>query len=112
MNWIAQSPLGSAAVDLDTLEESALAMAQATIQNAMDERGLKPSVLAAKMGRKRPYVSRMLRGDHNMTIKTFARALAACGYRAKLDYGPLVWGWVSEEPPKTVDSVPASAGIL
>ena len=111
MNWIAQTPPGTAVVDLEILQESALAMAQATIQNAMDERGLKPSTLAASMGRKRPFVSRMLRGNYNMTIKTFALALAACGYRAKLGYGPMVWGWTREEPPKpTSASVSASAG--
>jgi hypothetical protein len=111
MNWIAQKPSGTAAVDLDVLQESALAIAQATIQNAMDESGLKPSTLAEKMGRKRPFVSRMLRGNYNMTIKTFALALGACGYRVKLGYGPLVWRWMSDTPVTApVTSVPASAG--
>lgn len=100
MNLIVnQPPPGTAAVDLDILQESALAIAQSTIQNAMDARGLKPSELAAKMGRKRPFVSRMLRSNHNMTIKTFALAIGACGFRVKFGYGPLVWRWTSKETP-------------
>jgi len=95
MNWLTQPP-DTTAVDFEILQESALAIAQSTIQNAMDERGLKPSMLAEKMGKKRSFVSRMLRGNHNMTIKTFALALAACGYRAKFAYGPLTWKWVSD----------------
>jgi plasmid maintenance system antidote protein VapI len=77
--WMPQTP--SAAVDLDVLDESSLAVAQATIQNAMDEAHLKSARLAEKMGRPRSYVSRMLSGRHNLTVKTFSRALAACGFR-------------------------------
>lgn len=115
MNWIAQDPPGAfAAVDLEILQESALAIAQSTIQNAMDERGLRPSMLAEKMGKKRSFVSRMLRGNHNMTIKTFALALGACGYRAKFAYGSLSWKWLPDAPQATVfePSVPASAGTF
>ena len=115
MNWIAQDPPGAfAAVDLEILQESALAIAQSTIQNAMDERGLKPSMLAERMGKKRSFVSRMLRGDHNMTIKTFALALGACGYRAKFGYGALSWKWLTDSPQTTIAEppVPAAAGTL
>jgi transcriptional regulator with XRE-family HTH domain len=95
--WMPQtSP--SAAVDLDVLDESSLAVAQATIQNAMDEAHLKSARLAEKMGRPRSYVSRMLSGRHNLTVKTFSRALAACGFRLQFTYVPLEWGWTSETP--------------
>jgi transcriptional regulator with XRE-family HTH domain len=111
MNWIAQPPLSTATVDFEILQESALAIAQATIQNAMDSRGLKPSELAEIMGKHRPFVSRLLRSNHNMTIKTFALALAACGYRAKFGYAPPTSRWARQEPPKLLcQSAPASAG--
>jgi len=74
--------------DLDVVEESALAMAQATIYNAMSERGLKPASLAKNMKRHRAYVSRILSGSHNLTVKTFARALAASGFELRLSYHP------------------------
>jgi hypothetical protein len=113
MNWIAQTSPRTAAVDLQILQESALAIAQATIQNAMDESGLKPSTLAERMGKKRPFISRMLRGNHNMTIATFALALGACGYRVKLGYGPLNWKWVTDPPNTSCErSVSASAGTF
>ncbi len=80
-------------VDFEVLQESALAMAQATLQNAMDASGLKRSELAEKMSRPRSYLSRMLSGSHNLTIKTFALALAACGFEAKFEFTPIRWGW-------------------
>src|SRR5437867_9347423 len=79
-----------AAVDLDVLQESALAVAQSTIQNAMNEAGLKPIDLAKKLGWHRSFVSRMMSGRQNLTIKTFALALAGCGFRAQFGYSPLV----------------------
>jgi len=86
------------AVELAVLQESALAMAQATIQNAIDESGIKRSELAEKMGRPRSDISRMLSGSHGLTIKTFALALAACGRELRFVSLPIQWGWVQEEP--------------
>lgn len=112
-NWIAQPP---APVDLDILQESALAMAQATIQNAMDESRLKPAQLARKMGQHRSFVSRMLNGRHNLTVKTFALALAGCGFRPSFGYVPLRWGWsaatVPAAPTLEPQSVPTGVGTL
>lgn len=112
--WIEQP---STTVDLDVLQESALAMAQATIQNAMDEAGLKPSQLAKNMGQHRSFVSRMLNSRQNLTVKTFALALAGCGFRAKFGYVPLRWGWAATKQPIIPpiiepSSVPAGAGTL
>jgi plasmid maintenance system antidote protein VapI len=82
-NFIALPP------DTELIEETALAMAQATIQNAITAAQIKRADLAAKMKRPRSSVSRMLRGDHNLTIKTFARALAACGFELRFSYLPI-----------------------
>jgi len=112
--WITQSPIEYAPVDLDVLQESALSMAQSTIQNAMDDARMKPAELARKMGQHRSFVSRMLSGRHNLTVKTFALALAGCGYRLQFGYVPLRSGWVAESkhapPVSKQQSVPTGVG--
>ena len=65
----------------EVTQESALSMAQSVIWNAMTDAGFSASDLARRMGKHRSYVSRMLTSRHNMTIKTFALALAACDAR-------------------------------
>ncbi len=70
--------------------------------------------VAEKMSRPRSFVTRMLSGSHNLTVKTFARALAACGYELKLSYGPIQWGWAPHQMnlcAEDIDSAaPASCG--
>ena len=72
------------AEDLEALQEMALAIAQAIIQNAMDEAGIKPAELARRMGKPRSFVTRMMRGNHNLSIKTFILALTVCGHSPNL----------------------------
>jgi hypothetical protein len=96
--WITQTSTQYAPVDYEVLEEMALSMAQSTIQNAMNEAGLKPAQLARNMGQHRSFVSRMLTGHQNLTIKTFALALAGCGFRPEFGFKPLRWGWAAEPP--------------
>jgi hypothetical protein len=64
--------------ELEKIEEGALAMAQAMIQRAMNTSGLTKKQLATRMNRPVTFVTRMLEGDHNLTVKTFAAAIAAC----------------------------------
>lgn len=99
--WITQPPSQYSPVDLDVLQEAALSMAQSTIQNAMDQTGLKPGQLAKRMGRHKSFVSRMLGGRHNLTVKTFALALGACGLRPQFGYAPLMWQWAADPPAPT-----------
>lgn len=80
-------------IDFEVLEESALAMAQATIQNAINEAGISRADLARRMRRNRSIVSRILSGDHNLTIKTMSRALAACGSEVRFQRVPIEWNW-------------------
>jgi transcriptional regulator with XRE-family HTH domain len=75
--------------DLEILEEGALAMAQSTIQNAINLSEITRAELARRLGRPRSFISRMLRGDHNLTIKTMARTLLACGYEVRFSIEPL-----------------------
>ncbi len=103
-------------IDVDVVVESALAMAQATIQKAMREREVRNSELAIRLGTPRSYISKMLSGGHNLTVKTLARALAVCGYELTWQYRPIQWGWVKEPAINfdaiTQQTVPASAGAV
>lgn len=105
-------------IDVDVVVESALAMAQATIQKAMKERDLRSAELATRLGRPRSFISRMLSGSHNLTVKTLARALAVCGYELTWQYRPIQWGWIKDPtviPPinqNEMETVPASAGAV
>jgi hypothetical protein len=92
--------------DLEILSESALAMAQATIQNAMDEAKLSKADLARKIDRPRSYVTRILNGSHNLTVKTMARTLLACGYELQLGLTPIKWYWVRDAEPMICNTVP------
>jgi hypothetical protein len=103
-------------VDVDVIVESALAMAQATIQKAMREGEVRNVDLATRLGRPRSFISKMLSGSHNLTVKTLARALAVCGYELTWQYRPIQWGWVKE--PTIINdatkhhTVPATAGAV
>ena len=88
--------------DLDILEEAALAMAQATVQNAINRSGISRAELARRLSRPRSFVSKMLTGSHNLTIKTMARALAACGEQVRFGSEPLKWNWPKSEHPFVV----------
>lgn len=100
-----------AEVDIGVLEEAALARAQSTIQNVMDEAKVSQADLARKMQCNRSFISRMLSGSHNLTIKTMARSLASCGYEVRFEPVPIVWNWVKLPMPNEVEEeVPANAG--
>jgi transcriptional regulator with XRE-family HTH domain len=95
-------------VDTDVLEESALAMAQATIQNAIEESGISRAELARRMHCNRSFISRMLSGSHNLTIKTMAKSMAACGFEVRFQPIRIQWNWV-EAPMPAKKEVPATA---
>lgn len=80
-------------VELEMLEEIALAMAQATIQNAMNSGEVSRTELARRMGRPKSFITRILRGTHNLTVRTLARAIGACGSELMLDRVDPVWTW-------------------
>jgi len=96
-------------IDIGVLEESALAMAQSTIQNVIDESRISKADLARRMEIERSGVTRMLSGSHNLTIKTMARALAVCGREVRFEAVPLVWNWQSVPQPQ-VEALPTQVG--
>jgi transcriptional regulator with XRE-family HTH domain len=96
--------------DPEVLEESALAMAQSTIQNAINQANISRADLARNMECSRSFVSRMLTGNHNLTIKTMARALIACGFEVRFSSVPIVWNWgvATASPPQ--EALPVHTG--
>lgn len=95
--WIARCHIP---VDYEVLEESALAQAQSAIQNAIIAANISQSDLARRMKCNRSVISRILSGNHNLTIKTMAKALAACGSEVRFELVPIEWNWVSDPQPK------------
>lgn len=85
-------------LDLERLEEMTLAMAQAEIQNAMDAKEIKPSALASSLGRPRSFISKILRGNHNLTIRTMARVFAACGFELTFKRVEIRMAWTQSPP--------------
>lgn len=98
-------------IDIGVLEESALASAQSTIQNAINQAQISKAALARKMDCHRSFVSRMLSGNHNLTIRTMSRALAACGFEVRFQQVPIAWNWKGNTPAVPADrQLPAHAG--
>jgi len=106
--WAQPSKWADDEIDLDIIEESALALAQSTIQQAITKSGVSRAEMARRMKCHRSLVSRLLSGSHNLTIKTMARSLAVCGFEVRFQPTPLEWNWASPAPQPEV--VPANAG--
>lgn len=106
-HWIGNA---TSQIDVEVLEESAIAMAQSTIYNAMESAGISRSDLARRMECNRSLVTRILSGSHNLTVKTMARALGVCGFEVRFQYVPVVWNWNSDAHVPIEDALPAHAG--
>jgi transcriptional regulator with XRE-family HTH domain len=65
----------------DLAQTTALLEASDLIYSAMEEKGLNQSQLAEKMGVSRGYISRILSGNENMSIKNVAKVLHVLGKR-------------------------------
>jgi hypothetical protein len=99
--------------DLEVLEESALFSAQATIQNAINDAGLSRTELAKRMQCPRSFVSRMMSGRHNLTVRTMSRAILACGYEVGFTRKRIAWNWLPNRcAVSNAEGVPAGAGTL
>jgi plasmid maintenance system antidote protein VapI len=100
-------------IDPEVLEETAIATAQAIIQNAMNEAKISRAALAKAMGRAPSFISMMMSGTHNLTIRTLSRALAACGFEPEFGYRQIAWGLVEQDTTCALTSneaSPAAAG--
>ena len=85
--------------DLERAEELALALAQSTIQNAIDESGIPRAEVARRMGRSRSFVTRIMSGSHNLTVKTLARVVGACGQEIRFQRTPAMMSWDAAKHP-------------
>lgn len=59
------------------------------LARVMEVRGTKRSELAAKLGRSKSYVTQMLRGNQNLTLKTLADVFCVLKYRLLMIADPL-----------------------
>jgi transcriptional regulator with XRE-family HTH domain len=69
--------------------ESALLDAARNLIARMKKLGITQKTLAERMGRKAPYVNRVLSGRHNVTVETLSEAAHALGMRVDIRFEPL-----------------------
>jgi len=85
--------------DLDQYEEIAIAMAQSEMECVIAKSGLQRSEVAEIMGRPRSFISKIMNGGHNLTIRTMARLFSACGLELRFGRVPVgvaaQWGEVT-----------------
>lgn len=72
-------------VEEETLIEATMEM----ISAILEEDGLSRTELAKRLGRSKGYVSQILSGDRNMTLRTLAQVMFALDSRAKIKVEPL-----------------------
>ncbi|VBB13110.1 helix-turn-helix domain-containing protein [Burkholderia stabilis] len=69
--------------------ESALLNVARHILARMKELGINQASLAEKMGKKTPYISRLLSGRHNVTVETLSTAAHALGMKIDIRLEPI-----------------------
>lgn len=92
-------------IDLDAAEECALAMAQAAIDKAIRESGITRRAVATEMDRAPAFLRKIMAGDHDLTVKTLARAVAACGFEIR--FGVERRDLATAESPGPLPAVPS-----
>jgi hypothetical protein len=70
-------------------QERLLVEATELISSVMDSTQTKRGELAQRLGRSKAYVTQILRGNRNLTLKTFADVCWALNYRVVLQAQPL-----------------------
>ncbi|OXI38726.1 helix-turn-helix domain-containing protein [Burkholderia aenigmatica] len=69
--------------------ESALLNVARHFLARMKEMGINQASLAEKMGKKTPYISRLLSGRHNVTVETLSTAAHALGMKVDIRLEPI-----------------------
>lgn len=69
--------------------ETALLDVARQLLGRMKELGISQRSLAERMGRKAPYINRMLSGKHNVTVETLCTAAHSMGMRIEVRLEPL-----------------------
>ncbi len=88
------------------------------ITRVIAERGLSRADLARRVGVKPSYVTKVLKGDGNYTIKTMVKIAHALGYRADVilrpenepfEFEPVGWEWVCRSDYGGLSAISAKA---
>jgi transcriptional regulator with XRE-family HTH domain len=61
------------------------------VAEAMQEKGITKAELAARLGRSRAYVTQLLNGTANMTLKTIADVFTAMDLELTVGFQPAIW---------------------
>ncbi|MCC6483815.1 MAG: helix-turn-helix transcriptional regulator [Armatimonadetes bacterium] len=80
----------------------------------MEDSGTSRAELAERLGRSRPWVTKLLRGDQNMTIATMVGVMLALGYELRLEALPrdrvaAQWQLIEESHPPVIKLFPRAA---
>lgn len=70
-------------------QETLIADAAELICQVMEDKGINRQDLAARLGKSKGFVSQILTGERNMTLRTLADVLFALGHRFELAVKPL-----------------------
>ena len=81
-DWLNETP-GEVEAEKLILEVSEL------ILEKMEQANISHTELARRLGKSKSHVSRLLRGDRNMTLRTLAEVCYSLSYRASLNLQPL-----------------------
>lgn len=84
---IAKQKPAPPAKDIAGVARTTLAMAQALVSSAMIESGVWPAEMSRRLDVDPGRVAHLLNGE-GMTMRSFARALAACGFEPRFSYVP------------------------
>jgi len=60
-----------------------------SIANVMEEHGISRAELAKRLGKSPAFVTKLLRGDNNFTLRTLSDVFFAMDYGARLTLGPV-----------------------
>jgi hypothetical protein len=106
---------GPTADDLDQYEEIAIATAQSDMESVIAQSGLQRTDIAEIMGRPKSFISKIMNGGHNLTIRTMARLFASCGFELRFGRTAVVQRWghitLSVEPSNAVPAAPSGARV-
>lgn len=86
-------------------EESLILEATERITEVMDAEGISKAELARRLDKSRAYVTQVLDGSRNMTLRTLSDLAFALGYRIRIEREPipeLAQGSLSHGPSKVV----------
>lgn len=70
-------------------EERLVYLAAEMLSRAMEARDVNRATLATRLGKSKPFVTQLLNGGRNLTLRTLARVAFALGYRLRITLEPI-----------------------